>query len=134
MSSVPMIASCAKRLFQVRRLSCGQKRACSLAAGIVKSEAERLGLTAHAIAHSIDFRMTNWQMPAVHSSEPFDVGVVVSFGHFIPKRVIESFPLGMVNVHPSLLPKWAPALLRPDVVSRRDVGEDTEERRRFRSP
>ncbi|KAI4499950.1 hypothetical protein M0802_004820 [Mischocyttarus mexicanus] len=32
--------------------------------------------------------------------------VVVSFGHLIPKHIINSFPLGMLNVHGSLLPKW----------------------------
>ncbi|SPQ98130.1 unnamed protein product (mitochondrion) [Plasmodiophora brassicae] len=35
-----------------------------------------------------------------------DVGVVVSFGHKIPDRVIGSFRYGMVNVHPSLLPMY----------------------------
>ncbi|KAG1678549.1 Methionyl-tRNA formyltransferase, mitochondrial [Nymphon striatum] len=36
----------------------------------------------------------------------FDVGVVVSFGHLIPKSTIESFKWGMLNVHGSLLPRW----------------------------
>ncbi|CAB3388724.1 Hypothetical predicted protein [Cloeon dipterum] len=35
-----------------------------------------------------------------------DVGFVVSFGHLIPQSIISSFPLGMVNVHASLLPRW----------------------------
>lgn len=38
--------------------------------------------------------------------KPYDLGVVVSFGYFIPSRVIESFRLGMINIHPSLLPKY----------------------------
>ena len=35
----------------------------------------------------------------------FDVGVVASFGHLIPGRVIDAFPHGMLNVHGSLLPR-----------------------------
>eukprot|EP00092_Neocalanus_flemingeri_P021565 GFUD01023390.1.p1 GENE.GFUD01023390.1~~GFUD01023390.1.p1 ORF type:complete len:358 (-),score=78.21 GFUD01023390.1:16-1089(-) len=38
--------------------------------------------------------------------ESFDLGVVASFGQLIPAKVISSFPLGMVNVHGSLLPRW----------------------------
>ncbi|XP_017780867.1 PREDICTED: methionyl-tRNA formyltransferase, mitochondrial isoform X2 [Nicrophorus vespilloides] len=36
----------------------------------------------------------------------FDIGLIVSFGHLIPKDVINSFPMGMLNVHASLLPRW----------------------------
>ncbi|CAL7940104.1 unnamed protein product [Xylocopa violacea] len=36
----------------------------------------------------------------------FDIGIVVSFGHLIPHKIIEAFPLGMINVHGSLLPRW----------------------------
>lgn len=35
----------------------------------------------------------------------YDLGLVVSFGHLIPERLIKSFPLGILNVHASLLPK-----------------------------
>ncbi|XP_014473704.1 PREDICTED: methionyl-tRNA formyltransferase, mitochondrial isoform X2 [Dinoponera quadriceps] len=36
----------------------------------------------------------------------FHIGIVVSFGHLIPLNIINSFPLGMINVHASLLPRW----------------------------
>lgn len=36
----------------------------------------------------------------------YDLGVVVSFGYFIPAPVIHSFKHGAINVHPSLLPKY----------------------------
>lgn len=36
----------------------------------------------------------------------YDIGVVVSFGKLIPKRVIQMFPYGMINVHGSILPRW----------------------------
>jgi methionyl-tRNA formyltransferase len=36
----------------------------------------------------------------------WDVGVVVSFGFFIPARFISSFHCGAINGHPSLLPRY----------------------------
>ncbi|XP_061819700.2 methionyl-tRNA formyltransferase, mitochondrial-like [Nerophis lumbriciformis] len=36
----------------------------------------------------------------------FDVGVVVSFGCLLQERLIAKFPHGVLNVHPSLLPRW----------------------------
>src|SRR3989344_6530564 len=35
-----------------------------------------------------------------------DLGVLASYGSIIPKEVIEFFPHGILNIHPSLLPKW----------------------------
>jgi methionyl-tRNA formyltransferase len=35
-----------------------------------------------------------------------DLGVLVAYGEIIPKEVIGSFPLGILNLHPSLLPKY----------------------------
>ncbi|CAF1190220.1 unnamed protein product [Rotaria sordida] len=40
------------------------------------------------------------------SSVQFDLGILASFGQLLPKKLIESFPLGIINVHPSLLPRW----------------------------
>ncbi|XP_029354281.1 methionyl-tRNA formyltransferase, mitochondrial [Echeneis naucrates] len=36
----------------------------------------------------------------------FDVGVVVSFGCLLHEGLINKFPHGILNVHPSLLPRW----------------------------
>lgn len=47
--------------------------------------------------------MSDWHIP---STTDYDVGVVVSFGYFIPPHIIASFKYGAVNVHPSLLPKY----------------------------
>eukprot|EP00128_Syssomonas_multiformis_P012086 Colp12_sorted_trinity150504_noHs@24823 len=44
----------------------------------------------------------SWTLP----SQEWDLGVVVSFGYLIPKEIIEGFPKKMINVHPSLLPRW----------------------------
>ncbi|EZA61911.1 Methionyl-tRNA formyltransferase, mitochondrial [Ooceraea biroi] len=44
--------------------------------------------------------------PLERTLEDFHIGIVVSFGHLIPSNIINSFPLGMLNVHASLLPRW----------------------------
>src|SRR3989338_1138522 len=38
-------------------------------------------------------------------SEKADVAVLVSYGKILTKEVIDSFPLGILNIHTSLLPK-----------------------------
>jgi methionyl-tRNA formyltransferase len=35
-----------------------------------------------------------------------DIAVLSSYGRIVPKEVIDLFPLGIVNIHPSLLPKY----------------------------
>lgn len=35
-----------------------------------------------------------------------DLGILASYGALIPKQVIEIFSLGILNIHPSLLPKY----------------------------
>jgi len=63
-----------------------------------------------AYAQSNGLRLHEWSDGDLSSSldggRSFDVGVVVSFGHLLPKRIIEAFPYGMLNVHPSILPRW----------------------------
>ena len=55
--------------------------------------------------------------------EKFDLGVVISFGYFLPSSLLKLFSKGAINVHPSLLPKYrgaAPiehALLNNDEVT-----------------
>jgi methionyl-tRNA formyltransferase len=35
-----------------------------------------------------------------------DIGILASYARIIPKRVLEYFPKGILNIHPSLLPKY----------------------------
>jgi methionyl-tRNA formyltransferase len=35
-----------------------------------------------------------------------DIGVLVSYGKIVPQSVIDAFPHGIINIHPSLLPKY----------------------------
>uniref|UniRef100_A0A8C5S7T1 Methionyl-tRNA formyltransferase, mitochondrial n=1 Tax=Laticauda laticaudata TaxID=8630 RepID=A0A8C5S7T1_LATLA len=59
----------------------------------VKKYAEQLQLPIHI-----------W--PDVGAWENFDVGVVASFGRLLSEDLIQKFPYGMLNVHPSYLPRW----------------------------
>ncbi|KAJ2834625.1 Methionyl-tRNA formyltransferase [Coemansia furcata] len=64
------------------------------------------GLIAHHPHHG---SMTSWMIPMVDEgriSGQFDIGIVASFGRFLPSRIINGFKSGMINVHPSLLPKY----------------------------
>ncbi|KAM6426262.1 methionyl-tRNA formyltransferase, mitochondrial isoform 2-T2 [Liasis olivaceus] len=44
--------------------------------------------------------------PDVGACENFDIGVVASFGRLLSEDLILKFPYGMLNVHPSYLPRW----------------------------
>eukprot|EP01083_Nonionella_stella_P036682 100088_1 len=74
----------------------------------------------HSVPKHIDFKLTNWNIP---TTKHWDIGILVSFGYWIPTRIISSFPQGMLNMHPSLLPQYpgcAPipyALLNGDKVT-----------------
>ncbi|XP_041840702.1 methionyl-tRNA formyltransferase, mitochondrial isoform X2 [Melanotaenia boesemani] len=59
----------------------------------VKRFAEQNKLTLHS-----------WPLNSIYGQ--FDVGVVVSFGCLLHQRLISKFPYGILNVHPSLLPRW----------------------------
>lgn len=36
----------------------------------------------------------------------FSLAILASYGAFIPEKIINSFPDGIINIHPSLLPRW----------------------------
>jgi methionyl-tRNA formyltransferase len=53
----------------------------------------------------INFKMSGWELPReLHGK--VDVGVVVSFGYMLPASLISLFPCGVINIHPSLLPRY----------------------------
>src|SRR3989344_9366810 len=41
----------------------------------------------------------------INDSKP-TLGVLASYGAVIPKKVLGMFPMGILNIHPSLLPKY----------------------------
>ncbi|KAL1462773.1 hypothetical protein WDU94_014581 [Cyamophila willieti] len=48
----------------------------------------------------------HWPIGTDLLKDNYDIGIVVSFGHLIPSKIINAFPLGMINVHGSILPRW----------------------------
>ncbi|XP_064471228.1 methionyl-tRNA formyltransferase, mitochondrial-like isoform X2 [Ornithodoros turicata] len=56
----------------------------------------------YTIREQIQVRQWPFQVPR----NTFDIGVVVSFGRMISSTDIEACKYGMINVHPSLLPRW----------------------------
>ncbi|KAI9315975.1 formyl transferase [Dichotomocladium elegans] len=66
-----------------------------------KGLAELYGLPVHHTPQDAK-TLKGWELP----SKDFNLGVVVSFGYFIPGSVIHKFKHGAINVHPSLLPKY----------------------------
>ncbi|OQR80111.1 methionyl-tRNA formyltransferase [Tropilaelaps mercedesae] len=58
----------------------------------------------YEVAHNAGLTIKLW--PFTVPKGDFDLGVVVSFGHLIPAASICACRYGMVNVHPSLLPRW----------------------------
>jgi methionyl-tRNA formyltransferase len=67
----------------------------------VKLAAERHGLTLVQPERGSDPRF----LAAVREARP-EIAVVVAFGQFLPRAIRELPPLGCINVHASLLPKY----------------------------
>lgn len=97
----------------------------------VKVLAEQSGLTVHQPE-----RVRNEKFLDYFRSAAPDIVVLVAFGQILPKETIEGPPLGCINVHPSLLPKYrgaAPinwALIRGETktgvtIMRMDEGVDS---------
>lgn len=42
------------------------------------------------------------QLAAFHA----DAGILVAYGRIVPQKLIDLFPFGIINIHPSLLPKY----------------------------
>lgn len=40
------------------------------------------------------------------ASHKADIAVVVAYGLLLPKPILEAYPMGCINVHPSKLPRW----------------------------
>ncbi|XP_058521654.1 methionyl-tRNA formyltransferase, mitochondrial [Ochotona princeps] len=61
------------------------------------------GLPVKQFALQTQLPVHEW--PDVGSGE-YDVGVVASFGRLLSEALILKFPYGVLNVHPSCLPRW----------------------------
>lgn len=55
--------------------------------------------------YAVQSQLPIYEWPDVGSGE-YDVGVVASFGRLLSEALILKFPYGILNVHPSCLPRW----------------------------
>ncbi|XP_061451631.1 methionyl-tRNA formyltransferase, mitochondrial isoform X2 [Rhineura floridana] len=62
------------------------------------------GLPVNNYAEQLQLPIHLW--PDVGPCEDFDVGVVASFGRLLSEDLILKFPYGVLNIHPSCLPRW----------------------------
>ena len=67
----------------------------------VLETAERLGLR---VIEAVNKQTVSEVVAAAHFTAP--VAVLIDFGIIVEQKVIDSFPLGIVNSHFSLLPQW----------------------------
>jgi methionyl-tRNA formyltransferase len=79
----------------------GGRRGLELVPSPVEREARRFGLPVHTPA-SLRSREAEDAMRALGA----DVAVVVAYGLILPKAILDVFPLGALNLHASLLPRW----------------------------
>jgi methionyl-tRNA formyltransferase len=64
----------------------------------LKATAQRLGLRTH-----MQDTFTGWELPKV-DGEAINLIIAVSFGLFVPRRILNSTEYVGLNIHPSLLP------------------------------
>ncbi|MEE6503618.1 hypothetical protein FKM82_004876 [Ascaphus truei] len=62
------------------------------------------GLPVQNYASDCGIPIHEW--PHTGQCDQFDVGVVASFGRLLSEDLILRFPYGILNVHPSCLPRW----------------------------
>ncbi|XP_036788230.2 methionyl-tRNA formyltransferase, mitochondrial [Manis pentadactyla] len=55
--------------------------------------------------YAVQAQLPVYEWPDVGAGE-YDVGVVASFGRLLSEALILKFPYGILNVHPSCLPRW----------------------------
>ena len=65
-------------------------------------------ITVQAQKHNIEIRQVQKGaelLPIIEEFKP-EVGVLAAFGKLVPESVINAIPAGILNIHPSLLPKY----------------------------
>jgi methionyl-tRNA formyltransferase len=63
-----------------------------------------------ATSHALPiFCPTTLRDPAIQSEYKLlaaDISVVAAYGNLLPQAILDAFPGGCINIHPSLLPRW----------------------------
>jgi methionyl-tRNA formyltransferase len=78
-------------------------------------------VSAWALEHGVELlRPTSWKkdLEALEKLKSLkaDVGVLSYYGKILPQNVLDVFPHGIVNIHPSMLPKYRGATPGPGVI------------------
>lgn len=64
----------------------------------------------YGLEHNIPvYTPTSLKSPEVQAefaAHKADVAIVAAYGLLLPKPILEAYPLGCINLHPSLLPRW----------------------------
>jgi methionyl-tRNA formyltransferase len=70
--------------------------------------ARKLEITEVAEHHNIPVLLPTHPIDIKHDIKNMnaDFGVLVAYGRIIPQEIIDVFPHGIINIHPSLLPKY----------------------------
>jgi len=78
-----------------------QGRGRHLEAPPIKHSAQTLGLQVH--------QPESWKLPETReawTALDIDLAIVVAYGHILPRWMLDGCPLGVWNLHFSLLPRW----------------------------
>jgi len=78
-------------------------------------------VSAWALEHGVELlRPTSWKkdLEALEKLKGLkaDVGVLSYYGKILPQNVLDVFPDGIINIHPSMLPKYRGATPGPGVI------------------
>jgi methionyl-tRNA formyltransferase len=96
----PVLNSLLKNGFEVEKIILNQDDYNSRSIKI--NEAEEFGLKNHIPCLK---PKTNDELEIIISRSEARLGILVSYGKIIPESIIKQFELGIINLHPSLLPK-----------------------------
>ncbi|WP_375426793.1 methionyl-tRNA formyltransferase [uncultured Sphingomonas sp.] len=79
----------------------GGRRGRTIVPSPIQARAEALGI---AVRSPVSLRTSEAQ--AEFAALRADIGVVAAYGLILPRTVLDACPLGCLNVHASLLPRW----------------------------
>uniref|UniRef100_A0A8D2MFW0 Methionyl-tRNA formyltransferase, mitochondrial n=1 Tax=Zonotrichia albicollis TaxID=44394 RepID=A0A8D2MFW0_ZONAL len=71
-----------------------------------ETERPHCGLQHPPEGQTLELQLPVHEWPHTGPAGQFDVGVVASFGRLLSEELILQFPYGVLNVHPSCLPRW----------------------------
>lgn len=77
-----------------------------------------------ARAHNIPVHLPERPMDIYDllASYDADAGILVAYGRIVPQKLIDLFPFGIINIHPSLLPKYrGPSPIESAILNGDDV-------------